>query len=161
MNDEKSYVANVKTIKIFRENEYRGDKSKMAWFPNIHAARAWQDLSQRGSIADGTPPPAPTDVTLKKSDDHWKVSWKAEADVESGIGSFRIYRGETMIGEVRGTVDNRWNPHGHYHAWNYSDQPLLGTELPDKSFVINGIAENIFVSTVNQSGVESEKTKAY
>ena len=160
LNNEKSYVANVKTLKIFRENEYQGDTSTMAWFPNIHAARAWQDLSQRGSIADGSPPPAPTDVTFKKTDAGWKLTWNAEADIESGIGSFRVYRGDKMIGEVRGPVDKRWNPHGHYHAWNYSDQPLKGTEFPEKEFTITGSTDGITVSTVNQSGVESEKTAA-
>ncbi len=160
LNDEKSYVANVKTLKIFRENEYQGDTSAMAWFPNIHAARAWQDLSERGSIADGSPPPAPTDATFKKTDGGWKLTWNAEADIESGIGSFRIYRGDKMLGEVRGTVDKRWNPHGHYHAWNYSDQPLKGTEFPEKAYTINGSTDEISVTTVNQSGVESEKTGA-
>jgi hypothetical protein len=57
-------------------------------------------------------------------------------------------------------VDKRWNPHGHYHAWNYSDQPLKGTEFPEKEFTITGSTDGITVSTVNQSGVESEKTDA-
>jgi hypothetical protein len=157
---EKSFVADVKTFKLFRENEYPRDTSAMAWFPNIHAARAWQELSRRGSIADGTPPPAPTEVTLTKQGAQWKLTWKAEADVESGIGSFRIYRGQEMIGEVKGPVDKRWNPHGHYHAWNYSDQPLQGTKFPPKEFVVKAAPGNLSVTTVNQSGIESGKTKA-
>jgi len=157
---DKSYVGDLKTLKLFRENEYAKDKSDMAWFPDIHAARAWQELSRRGSIADGTPPPAPTDVTLTKDGDRWKLTWQAEADVESGIGSFRIYRGDEMIGEVKGPVDKRWNPHGHYHAWNYSDQPLQGTEFPQKEFVVDSASKNLSVTTVNQSGIESEKSTA-
>ena len=160
LTDEKSYLGNVKNHKIYRTTEYNGKTSEFAWFPNIHVARAWQDFSKRGSIADGTPPPAPTNVQIKETETGWNVIWDAEADLESGIGAFRIYRGDTMIGEVRGPVDKRWNPHGHYHAWNYSDQPLKGTEFPEKSFAIKGDPERISVSTVNQSGGESAKTPA-
>lgn len=160
LTDEKSYLGNVTNFKIYRTTEFDGKTSELAWFPNVHVARAWQDFSKRGSISDGTPPPAPSNVQLKESEDGWDVTWDADADIESGIGSFRVYRGETMISEIRGQVDKRWNPHGHYHAWNYSDQPLQGTEFPEMSFSLKANTENISVSTVNQSGVESEKSAA-
>ena len=133
----------------------------MAWLPDTHLARAWQEFSKRGAIADSSPPPAPHNIKVKKTDDGVELTWDAVADIESGIGSFRIYRDGKMVREIRGKEDKRWNPHSYYHAWNYSDQPLLGTEFPERKYVDTKSVEvddaSYAVTTVNQAGLESEK----
>jgi hypothetical protein len=161
---ETSWLGDLGSLKIFRERDQPRESATMAWLPNSATARAWQEFSRRGSISDTTPPPAPERVLYEETDDGIKLSWTARADVESGIGSFRVYRDGTMIGEVRGREDARWNPHRHYHSWNYSDQPLWGTEFPAKEFLdtrVTSIREVSYeVSTVNQAGLESAKSAA-
>ncbi len=138
--------------------------ANFGWLPNKTVAEAWVEFTKTGSINDTTPPPAPTDVTLTESESGITLKWRARADVESGIAAFNIYRDSRRIGRVQGTVVKRWNPKGHYHAWNYSDQPLQGTKLPAMQFEDDSDKRSIkakyAVTTVNQAGLESKRATA-
>jgi predicted esterase len=142
----------------------KADPKATGWLPDKATAQAWHEFVTTGFIKDTTPPPAPTTVKLGASADAVTLTWHALADVESGIGSFRIYRDGRMIGQVAGSVDKRWNPNGFYHAWNYSDQPLAGTKFPDMRYDDKSdgrsAAAGYQVTTVNQSGLESAKADA-
>ncbi|HUG19644.1 MAG TPA: hypothetical protein VMM56_11730 [Planctomycetaceae bacterium] len=161
---EKSWFGDLKSLKIIRERDGVKDASGMVWLPDTTLARAWREFCERGSLSDSSPPPAPERVAIEETDEGIKITWSGEADIESGLGSFRVYRDGQMIGEIRGPEDKRWNPHQHYHAWNYSDQPLWGTEFPPKEFLdtTTKLARGVVyeISTVNQAGLESARAGA-
>ncbi len=157
---ERSWLADVSRHKLARESEFAGDASGLAWLPDTPTAVAWKEFCERGAIADKTPPPAPAIVRTKSTEAGVTIEWEADADIESGIAAFRVFRDGVQIAEIRGVEDRRWNPHAHYHAWNYSDQPLHGTEFPAKTHLDNSPSARpdarYTVTTINQSGLESE-----
>ncbi len=59
-----------------------------AWLPNEAIAKAWMEYVKDTKVTDTTPPPAPTKVRLRGN----KLTWEAEADVESGLAGFIIER---------------------------------------------------------------------
>lgn len=77
-----------------------------AWFPDETLARRWQEFVRTGTVLDHTPPPAPFGLRIDVSNDQPTLTWDARIDLESGLKSFRIYRDETMIGEIAGQRSN-------------------------------------------------------
>ncbi len=67
-----------------------------SWLPGAGFAKAWASYNQTGRPRDDTPPPAPTDVRLT----HQELSWKAEADLESGLGGFIIEQDGKVIAKL-------------------------------------------------------------
>lgn len=59
-----------------------------SWLPDADFAKVWEHYNKQGRPSDTTPPPAPTDVRFANG----AVTWKAEADLESGLGGFIIER---------------------------------------------------------------------
>lgn len=149
-------------------NESRAIDAKLAsqpdwsWLPNDAVAKAFIELQKTGDLTDETPPPAPTAVTVVKRGEQRVLTWLATADVESGVSRFEVLRGEQVVGRVGGPVDRRWNPDGHFHSWNYSDQPLRGRELPAMEFAIpaDAAAAEFSVRTVNRAGLMSPPSPA-
>lgn len=154
----------TKQIQSLKKNRIN-DSKKQSWLPNQKVAVAWQELVKQGTITDTTPPPAPLEVKVsvlpKKG---VQIEWQAEADLESGIHAFKIYRDGKLIGTVQGHLNQRWNPQSHFHAWNYSDQPIFDQHpLPKMSFFdqdkLGSVKSKYSVSTVNQALQESQKTE--
>lgn len=138
---------------------FQGRLVERSWLVDEATARAWQQFVASGTISDTTPPPAPHDVRIRRAENGALLTWSAVADIDSGIREFRIYRDGQQIGTVGGERIERWNPEGHFHAWNYSDQPLPESGLPamrllDRAAPRQAGAE-YRVTTVNQAGLES------
>ena len=163
VQNENGWLGNLKTGKIQTIAKHKGDPSKHAWLPGRKMAEAWKELVTTGTIKDKTPPLKPHSVTAKIKQKLIAIHWSAEADIESGIAQFRIYRNGKQIGTVGGHENKRWNPKSYFQAWNYSDQPIFDNHpLPEMKFVDNAplSKENARyeVTTVNQAGLESKKT---
>jgi pimeloyl-ACP methyl ester carboxylesterase len=60
-----------------------------SWLPDAAFAKTWASYNSTGRPADTTPPPAPTDVQVSATSE---VTWRAQADLESGLGGFIIER---------------------------------------------------------------------
>ncbi|MEQ8790700.1 MAG: hypothetical protein RIC55_30665 [Pirellulaceae bacterium] len=136
-------------------------RENFVWLLDETLARAWKEFSETGHITDRTPPPAPTNVVVGQEGSAVVVTFDAAADPESGIQQFNIYRDGKPIGRVAGEKLARWNETAAFHAWNYSDQPIPESGHPamhfeDKSDGAAATAKYT-VSTVNRSGLESEK----
>jgi pimeloyl-ACP methyl ester carboxylesterase len=72
---------------------YQGNPNEAVWLPNEAVAKAWMEYVKTGTVADTTPPPAPSHVRVSaKSGEGAEITWEAEADFESGIGGFAILR---------------------------------------------------------------------
>src|ERR1700676_3728787 len=72
---------------------YQGNPNEAVWLPNEAVAKAWMEYVKTGTVADATPPPAPSRVRVSaKAGEGVEITWEAEADFESGIGGVVILR---------------------------------------------------------------------
>ncbi|MDF1851975.1 MAG: hypothetical protein P1U85_14135 [Verrucomicrobiales bacterium] len=104
--------------KAISVSEFEGDATQMGWLPTPGLGEAWETYVEDTSIADATPPPAPFDLQFADG----KLSWKAHADLESGLAGFVIKRAGKVIAEL--PEENR-NPFGRplFQGLQYSDTP--------------------------------------
>ena len=135
---------------------FDGDPLTMSWLPDESIAKAWMQFRQDTNVADSTAPPAPTAVEIKGS----RLTWRAEADLESGIEKFIVIRDGKFLAEVTGSGINRYG-RPLFQNLQYSDtptQPLAKMEFTDTTA---GDAPHKYeVITVNTVGVKSKPTAA-
>lgn len=98
--------------------KFSGDKTKAVWLPNEAMAKAWMQYVKDSTVTDNTPPPAPTNVKIKGNE----LTWKANADLESGIAQFIIIRDGQQIATI---PEKPINPFGRpiFQGLQYSDTP--------------------------------------
>ena len=133
-----------------------GDINNANWYPNKFFAEKWLEFIKTGHVTDSTPPlESPYNVEVRKQGNGVVISWQADADIESGIKGFKIYRNNEVINTD--SIHSKWNFQIDYH-----DNPK---EIHDKfEFVDRDINKNrkysYQVSMINQAGLESTKSKA-
>ena len=126
------------------------------WFPDKMFAEKWLEFINTGTVTDTTPPSEPPyNVSVSDEGRGIVISWQADADLESGIKDFRIYRNDKLINI--GSDRSEWNFRIDYH-----DNPI---EFYDKfEFVDRDIKNNkkykYQISIVNNAGLESAKSGA-
>ncbi|MBM3992576.1 MAG: hypothetical protein FJ303_00220 [Planctomycetes bacterium] len=133
--------------------KYKGNAREAAWLPNKAIARAWMEYVKDTKVTDTTPPPAPTNVRRQGN----KLSWEAEADLESGLAYFVIERDGKVLTNV---PDKSKNPFGRplFQGLQYSDtptQPLVPMVFIDKS-ADPGRMHAYRVIAVNTVGLKSK-----
>jgi hypothetical protein len=109
--------------------KYTGDPLKAAWLPNEAIAKAWGEYVKDTKVTDTTPPLVPTNVRVQGN----KLTWEAEADLESGLASFSIERDGQFLANV---PEQGKNPFGRplFQNLQYSDtptQPLVAMQFTD------------------------------
>lgn len=133
--------------------KYKDDALKAAWLPNETIAKSWMEYVKDTKVTDTTPPPTPTNVQLKGN----KLTWDAEADLESGIAQFIIERD----GKVVATLPEQGkNPFGRpiFQNLQYSDtptQPLVPMLFVDSNLE-DGKKHSYRVIAVNSAGLKSK-----
>jgi hypothetical protein len=133
--------------------KYSGEPLKAAWLPNEAMAKAWMEYVKDTNVSDTTPPPAPTDIQLRGN----KLTWRAEADLESGLATFIIERD----GRVLATLPEKGkNPFGRpvFQNLQYSDtptQPLTPMQFTDATAEA-GKKYTYRVIAVNTVGLKSK-----
>lgn len=104
-------------------------------------------------VTDATPPPAPTNVRVQGN----KLTWEAEADLESGLAGFVIERDGQVIANV---PEQGRNPFGRpvFQNLQYSDtptQPLVPIQITDAK-AESGKQHTYRVIAVNTAGLKSK-----
>jgi hypothetical protein len=87
------------------------------------------------------------------------LRWNAEADLESGIKLFNIYRDGTKIGSTGGPADTAAK--GNFQAGNYGDE--AEPPNPEMFYVDSGLPtgqHQYQITTVNWAELESPKSTA-
>lgn len=135
------------------ESKFSGPVESSIWLPNEAIARAWSSYVKDTAIPDTTPPPAPTDLVVKGNE----LTWKCEADLESGLAGFVIERDGVVLAKLPETGTN---PFGRplFQNLSYSDtptQPLVEMRYTDASAEA-GKTYQYRVIAVNTVGLESE-----
>ena len=109
-----------------------------------------------------TPPPAPTDLNGVFANNKITLTWNADADLESGIKTFIIYRNGTLETVIRYANRSlyrlrRWAT----SAWNDGDQPTP-SPAPQMVFAdpdVKDAGTYVYeVATVNWSDVVGPRT---
>ncbi len=131
------------------------------WLPNGRFAAIWASYVKTASVADDTPPPAPSNLTVvKDTDGRWKLKWSVDADLESGLAGFEILNGDEVIARL---PEKPVNPFGKplFQGMSYHDTPR--EPLAEMTFVdTTGKAEKpkFAVRSINTAGLRSALTEA-
>jgi hypothetical protein len=109
--------------------KFAGEARKAGWLPNEAIAKWWMEYVKDTKVSDTTPPPAPTNVRIQGN----KLTWEAEADLESGLAGFVIERDGQFLANV---PEQGKNPFGRpvFQGLQYSDtppQPLAVMQFTD------------------------------
>ncbi len=153
MPADNAWLAPLLGTEATSAKQFSEDKTKAVWLPNEAVAKAWMQYVKDTALPDTTPPPSPTNVQVKGKE----LTWEAEADLESGIGSFIVERN----GQVIGTVPEKpLNPFGRpiFQGLQYSDtptNPLVKMAFTDTT-AEQGKAYEYRVISVNTAGLKSK-----
>lgn len=123
------------------------------WFPNNQTAKIWSAYMKDTQVPDTTPPPAPTGLKI----DGPILSWKATADLESGLAHFIIERNGKEIATVPETPANNFG-RPIFQGLQYSDtptQPLVKMTFTDPN-PPSGKKPSYRVIAVNTAGLRSK-----
>jgi pimeloyl-ACP methyl ester carboxylesterase len=151
-----TWFGNTETLAICPADQYDGDRTKVAWLPNERLATMWKEFVTTGWVTDRTPPPAPTRLRASVTDpNHVTLRWQAEADLESGIKTFRIYRDGRLLAAYPGPAGEVFQK-PNYH--DTLDKPLREMSHTDAS-APSGLTYTYQVTAVNWCDLESAKSK--
>lgn len=154
INHNYTWLGDTLTLEIYKETDYHDDKKAMCLFPDEASARNWQEFVTTGTVKDKTPPPAPYDVKIEERENFVEISWNAEADIESGILKFNIFKDNILIGRIPNT--------GNYQTFDTNGDNTYPINVPEMSFLISrSIKENttISIQAVNNFDLSSSKSR--
>jgi len=153
MPEQDVWLAALLSTEALPAADYTGAVNEAIWLPNRQLAEQWMHYVRDTQIPDTTPPPAAHDVSVVDG----LVTWKAEADPESGLAPFLILRDGVELARVPADAKN---PFGRvlFQGLQYSDtpaMPLVKMEYQDAA-VLAAEAGRYQVISVNTVGLQSD-----
>lgn len=148
-----TWLGDTLSLQIYKESDYTGKKSGLCLFPDQATAKNWKEFVTTGKVVDKTPPPPPFDVKVKWNNNTLEVTWKADADIESGILRFNIFRNGILVGKLPES--------GDYQKFDTNGDNTFPVNVPEMKFVITGIKNvktTIGVQAVNHFNLTSGRT---
>lgn len=112
-------------------SKFEGNPNSAVWLPNEPLAKQWQHYVEDTAVPDTSPPPAPVDLVVEGN----RLTWNADADLESGIARFVILRDGKEIASVPEKDTNRFG-RPVFQGLQYSDTPaapLVEMEFIDQA----------------------------
>ena len=122
------------------------------WLPNAKIAKLWMQYVKDTKVTDITPPPAPSHIKIKNN----VLTWKSEADLESGLAYFIVQRNGVTMGTVPKDPKNRFG-RPLFQGLQYSDTPaapLVAMQFTDTTAKAN-TKYTYQVIAVNTAGLKS------
>jgi pimeloyl-ACP methyl ester carboxylesterase len=154
LDNTKAWLGDTATFRIYKVSRFIGSKESLCWLPDSMSAVKWKEFVTTGSVGDQTPPPAPYDLHIKWKKESIQVTWKADADIESGIKYFNIYQDGIYI--------DRFPKSGTYQTFDTNGDNAVPKLLPEMKCRIEVLRRNkniISIRTVNHFDLESEDAK--
>ena len=153
MDTTKSWLGDTSGFNIYKAAGYPLNKAAASWLPDSATAVKWREYVITGTIVDRTVPPAPYDIKmLRRHNVTVSLTWKADADIESGISHFNIYKDNQLV--------SRFPSSGSYQQFDTNGDdayPILLPPLQTDITLLWNDSSKITISTVNHSGLESAK----
>ena len=150
LDPEKTFLGDTLLFNICREKYYPGDRRDLCRLPDRLSAEAWSEYASTGNVKDKTPPEKPYGLEVTREDDGVLLSWKAEADIESGIYCFNIYKDGQPAGRVP--------ENGCYQNYDTNGDQARPVIPPAMEFRLPaGPWHTLSVETVNRDGLVSRK----
>jgi hypothetical protein len=146
------YLGEADLVAPVPNAKFTGAPEKSVWLPNEAIAKAWAQYVKDTAVPDLTPPPAPSNLLVKGNE----LTWKAEADVESGLAGFIIERDGQFLTNLPAEPKN---PFGRpvFQNLQYSDtppQPLVPMHFTDTQAEA-GKTHQYRVIAINTAGLKS------
>ncbi|GIW78477.1 MAG: hypothetical protein KatS3mg105_0284 [Gemmatales bacterium] len=142
-------------------SSYKGKVEEAIWLPNERVAQAWAEYVKTGAVSDRTPPPSPIEVKVVSAEDQIRITWDAQADLESGLQAFVILRDGEEVGRVPEKPAGRFG-RPLFQRLSYHDTPE--SPLPKMAFVDRTAkkgTEHVYeVLAVNSVGLRSKPARA-
>ncbi len=155
MDTSNAWLGDTATRAIAAEASYTGNKLTACWFPNQRFALLWREYMAKATISDSTPvPPAPYNLAGVYSSRQIKLTWDADADLETGIKTFIIYRNNVLLDTMQwpNAPTTLFSLEKGFQRWEDGDQPDPST-APAMTFTDNTVTDTgtytYQVSTVN------------
>ena len=123
------------------------------WLPNAKIAKQWMQYVKNTEVTDTTPPSAPHNIKIKNH----LLTWKSEADLESGLAYFIVQRNGVSIATVPQNPKNRFG-RPLFQGLQYSDTPatpLIAMQFTDTTAKPN-TKYTYQVIAVNTAGLKSK-----
>ncbi len=161
IDPRRSWLADLSSHEPQPAGEFSGDASASVWLPDARVAKAWKEYVLTGEVADTTPPDPPSRLRVTgAADGGVELTWKAEADLESGIAAFVIHRdGEEIARLPEKLVGKFGKP--LFQTMSYHDTPEA--PLPEMRFAdpAGSAGDHQYrVMTVNAAGLTSAPREA-
>lgn len=161
MDESRVWLGDPETKEIAPADSYGGERDRAVWLPDREIAAVWREFVRTGTVTDRTRPETPPyDLrTARTPGGDISISWKAKADLESGIAEFRVYRDGRRIATVAGPrLRDGTRP---FDAFNYGDEP--SAPRPVMRYLDHdagrGVRRVYRISTVNRAGLESDRSE--
>lgn len=157
MPAEPAWLAPITGFTAVPMAKYQEDVLQAAWLPNEMVARLWMQYVKDTQVTDLTPPPAPTDLKLEGN----VLSWRAVADLESGLAGFIIERDGQLLAKL---PEQPKNPFGRpiFQNLQYSDtptQPLVPMQFTDTQ--ADATKKHVYrVIAINTVGLQSKPSSS-
>lgn len=151
LDHSKTWLGDTATLQLYKETSYAGNKKGMCVFPDEATAKNWKEYVSTGTLVDKTTPPAPFNLLVNKVGNDIEISWAADADIESGIQRFEIYKDGVLVGKLPET--------GAYQGFDTNGDNTYPVQVPAMKFRIAGAAVSdttIGVTTINHFNLVSE-----
>jgi hypothetical protein len=163
MDTSSAWIGDWTTHAITSSATYTGNKGTACWFPNNRLAKMWQEYMATGTQKDSTPPPAPYNLTGTYNNGQIVLKWDADADMETGIKTFIIYRNGSLLQKMTwpNAPSTLFTTEKGFQRWDDGDQPNPATP-PNMQYTDNNLSATATytyeVSTVNWSDVSGAKS---
>jgi pimeloyl-ACP methyl ester carboxylesterase len=131
---------------------FAGNRDATSWLPNERVAAMWREFLMTRDVSDSTTPViAPTELAFESQGGELALRWRADADLESGIGAFKLYRDGSLLLQVPSGAEA-------FQGFNYGDEPEPVMPMMRATSIEPGHLYS--VSLVNRAGLESPKSDA-
>ncbi|PPL02812.1 alpha/beta hydrolase family protein [Parapedobacter indicus] len=154
INERNGWLADTLSLNTWRFKQQAQDANAFSWLPDSATAAKWKEFVITGSVIDRTPPLAPYGLAMRRRHSMAvELTWKADADIESGIKQFLIYSGNQLIA--------RFPEQGVYQYFDQNgDDAIPMSALPEMKAVISLPANadtTLSLSTINHFDLESPR----
>jgi hypothetical protein len=163
MDTSNAWLGDTGTRVIASAATFTGNKLIACWFPNQYFAKLWKEYMANGTIKDSTLPPAPYNLTGTYATRQMRLNWDADADLETGIKTFIIYRNGSVLQTLQwpNAPATLFTTVKGFQRWEDGDQPDP-SPAPNMTFTDANVTDtgtySYQVTTVNWSDVEGARS---